>query len=81
MPAVPVFATNLVGPGKIGLIIFHVGSLPTAQLVFLCGSPLPDILPPQLEAENTSVDQHIYHQGFEWEFLRTLRKLLFPGCL
>ena len=53
---VPVFATNLVDPGKIGLIIFHVGSLPTAQLVFLCGSPLPDILPPRLEAENASVD-------------------------
>ena len=43
---------NLVGPGEIGLIIFHAGSLPTAQLVSLCGSPLPVILHPWLEAEN-----------------------------
>ena len=56
VPAVPVFAMNLVGPGKIGLIIFHVESLPTARLVFLCRSLLPVILPPQLEAENASVD-------------------------
>ena len=56
MPAVPVSAMNLVGPGKIGLIIFHVGSLPTVQLIFLCGSPLSDVLPPQLEAENALVD-------------------------
>ena len=56
VPAVPVFAMNLVGPGKIGLIIFHVESLPTAWLVFLGGSPLPVVLPPQLEAKNTSVD-------------------------
>ena len=47
---------NLVGPGKIGLIIFHVGSLPTAQLVFLCGSLLPVVLPLWLEAENVLVD-------------------------
>ena len=55
VPAVQVFAMNLVGPRKIGLIIFHVGSLPTAWLVFLCGSPLPVVLPPWLEAENASV--------------------------
>ena len=51
VPVVPVFATNLVGPGKIGLTVFHVGSLPTARLIFLCGSPLPIVLPPQLKAK------------------------------
>ena len=56
MPAVPVFAMNLVDPAKIGLIIFHVGSLPTAWLVFLCGTPLPVVLPLWLEAENALVD-------------------------
>ena len=54
--AVQVFTMNLVGPRKIGLIIFNVGSLPTAWLVFLCRSPLPVILSPQLEAENALVD-------------------------
>ena len=56
VPALHVFAMNLVGPIKIGLIIFNVGSLLTAQLVFLCGSPLPVISPPWLEAENALVD-------------------------
>ena len=56
VPVVPVFVMNLVGPGKIDLITFHGGYLPIAQLVFLCGSLLPVILPLRLEAENALVD-------------------------
>ena len=56
VPVVPVFVMNLVGPGKIGLITFHLGSLPIAWLVFLCRSLLPVILPLWLEAENALID-------------------------
>ena len=47
------------------LYIFHVGSLPTAHLVFLCGSPLPVVLPPWLKAKTISVVERTYCQGFE----------------
>ena len=56
VPVVPVFVMNLVSPGKIDLVTFHVGFLPIARLVFLCGSLLQVILPLQLEAENALVD-------------------------
>ena len=56
VPVVQVFVTNLVGPGKFDLITFHEGYLHIAQLVFLCGSLLPVILPLLLETENALVD-------------------------
>ena len=56
VPVVPVFVMNLVGPEKIDLIIFRGGYLPIAQLVFLCGSLLPVVMPLWLEAENALVD-------------------------
>ena len=68
IPKVPVvlgFVRNLVDLEKIDLTVFHVGSLPTACLFFLCGSPLPVILPPRLEAKTVSVVECICHRGFE----------------
>ena len=55
VPVVLEFVRSSVDPEKIDLTVFHVGSLPTAHLAFLCRSPPPVILPPWLEAKTILV--------------------------